>query len=279
MESISPPLSTDTFDVSGRSFLITGGTQGLGLAVAKLLKQQGACGRALVSRSAEKGVEVCKELADDNCTCIHIKADLGNAEEASSVIARAAKQLKEPISGVVNAAATTARGNLFSETAAGFDNQFAVNVRCPFLITQAASKHMIDHKVRGSIVNVSSCAAHGGAPFIMAYSASKAALVTMTKTHACELAPKGIRVNAVNMGWCFTDNEDKVQAAAKTANWLSEADAGAPLGRILRPQDVACTIVFLLSSASNMMTGSVIDHHPEFANGMISVFDEEGKGR
>jgi NAD(P)-dependent dehydrogenase (short-subunit alcohol dehydrogenase family) len=280
-DSLSPPLSCCSLSVVGRSFVITGGSQGLGLSVARLLKEQGAKGLALVSRSVDKGNQVCHELSDDSCCCVHIAADLSQAEEASSVVDKAANLLKHvgPISGVVNSAATTARGNLFTETADGFDQQFAMNTRAPFLITQAAAKHMIQHQVvGGSIVNIGSCAAHGGAPFVMAYSASKAALTAMTKTHAAELASKKIRVNAVNMGWTCTANEDALQRS-RNADWLEEADASVPLGRILRPQDVACTVVFLLSSASNMMTGSVLELHPEWADGMISLVDDETKGR
>ena len=280
--SLNPPLCKPTFDLSGRVFVITGGTQGLGLAIARTLKEQGASGLALVSRSVEKGTSACALLDDSNCRCIHIKADLGNASEACSVMATAAEQFKElaPISGVVNAAALTARGNLFTETADGFDRQMAVNVRAPFLITQAAAKHMVEHAVtNGSIVNIGSCAAYGGAPFVMAYSASKAALAAMTKTHATELASKQIRVNAINMGWCYTDNEDALQSARDGQQWIQAADAGVPLGRILRPEDTACTVAFLLSRASSMMTGSVLELHPEFPHGMISTVDDEEKGR
>ena len=78
----------------------------------------------------------------------------------------------------------------------------AINVRAPLLLTQALAKHMMECKIRGgSIVNISSVAAHGGAPFILAYSASKAALNCVTTNDAAELAPHGIRVNAINMGW------------------------------------------------------------------------------
>lgn len=279
--NLNPPLSTASLGVAGRSFLITGGTQGLGLAIARLLKEQGAIGLALVSRSADKGAAICQDLSDATCRCVHVQADLSQADDASSVIPRAVELLKDvaPITGVVNAAATTARGNLFTETAQGFDHQFAVNTRAPFLITQAAALHMIETKVvGGSIVNIGSCAAHGGAPFVMAYSTSKAALTAMTKTHAAELAPKKIRVNAVNMGWTYTENENDLQSSRNT-NWLEQADAGVPLGRILRPQDVACTVSFLLSDASRMMTGSVIELHPEWADGLISLVDDEEKGR
>jgi NAD(P)-dependent dehydrogenase (short-subunit alcohol dehydrogenase family) len=166
----NPPLSMPHLGVTGRVFVITGGTQGLGLAIARLLKGQGAAGLILVSRSQDKGKQACDELSSENCHCDWIKADLAQADEASSIIPKAVEAMKDvgPISGVVNAAATTARGNLMTTTAQDFDMQMAVNVRAPFLITQAAAKVM----TKGSIVNIASVAAHGGAPFIMAYSVS-----------------------------------------------------------------------------------------------------------
>ena len=274
-----PPLSTPQLNVTGRVFVITGGSQGLGKAIAFVLKGQGAKGLVLVSRSADKGMEARRELDGDGCTCVWIQADLSQSKEASAVIPKAVELMKSvgPISGVVNAAATTARGNLFTTTADDFDLQMAINVRAPFLITQAAAKHMIDSNVQGgSIVNIASCAAHGGAPFIMAYSAAKAALVVLTKNNAAQLAPHKIRVNAINMGWTFTDNEDVIQRSehAEGNNWLQHADKGVPLGRILRPQDAASTVAFLLSNASAMMTGTILELHPEWADGMISTSAE-----
>jgi NAD(P)-dependent dehydrogenase (short-subunit alcohol dehydrogenase family) len=188
-----------------------------------------------------------------------------------------------PISGVVNAAAITARGNLLTETAQGFDLQMAVNVRAPFLITQAAAQHMMEHKkvdgTLNSIVNICSVAAHGGAPFIMSYSASKSALVALTKNNAAQLAPHQIRVNAINMGWCLTDNEHALQKQQSSdgEEWSKQADQSVPLGRILRPRDVAATVAFLLSGASAMMTGSILELHPEFAEGMLSLSVDESE--
>lgn len=273
---LNPPFSTPQLSVTGRVFVITGGSQGLGLAIARLLKEQGAAGLVLVSRSKDKGEGACSELNGGGSICVWIQADLSEAEDTSSVISKAAEAMKDvgPISGLVNAAATTARGNLFTTTADDFDLQMNINVRAPFLITQAAAKHMIEAGVEGgSIVNIASCAAHGGAPFIMAYSSAKAALVVLTKNNAAELAPHKIRVNAINMGWTLTDNEDKIQQTEHPdgANWLQSADAGVPLGRILRPQDVATTVLFLLSDASAMMTGSILELHPEWSDGMIST--------
>ena len=172
--SLIPPLSPVSFSVEGRAFLITGGTQGLGLAVARLLKEAGAKALVLVSRSMEKGKEAAAELCSEKCSTYHIQADLSNSAEVEAIFPKAEKLLGGTVvEGVVNAAATTARGNLFTTTADDFDFQMALNVRAPFLITQAAAKHITKHSKGGSIVNICSVAAHGGAPFIMAYSCSK----------------------------------------------------------------------------------------------------------
>eukprot|EP00957_Ditylum_brightwellii_P126826 9667631-Ditylum_brightwellii.AAC.1 len=94
--SLNPKLSATGLGVSGRVFVITGGTQGLGLAIARYLKGNGAAGLVLVSRSKEKGEKVCKELEENTCVVKFVAADLGNTEDASSVIAKAA----EAMSGV-----------------------------------------------------------------------------------------------------------------------------------------------------------------------------------
>uniref|UniRef100_A0A7S2HYS1 Ketoreductase domain-containing protein n=1 Tax=Helicotheca tamesis TaxID=374047 RepID=A0A7S2HYS1_9STRA len=284
MATLNPTLSATNLDVTGRVFVVTGGTQGLGLAIARFLKGNGAAGLVLVSRSQAKGEKVCKELQGDDgsCTVAFVSADLSKAEDASAVVPKAAEAMSGvgPISGLVNAAATTGRGNLLTTTAEDFDMQMALNVRAPFLVSQGVAKHMIENNVKGgSIVNICSVAALGGAPFIMAYSAAKAALSSMTKNNAAELAPKGIRVNGVNMGWCLTENEDKLQRQNSGDDWAEKADAGVPIGRILRPEDVAATVGFLLSDASAMMTGSVVGLHPEYSDGMLSLVADENEGR
>lgn len=98
----------------------------------------------------------------------------------------------------------------------------------------------------------------------------------MTKNNAAQLAPHKIRVNAINMGWTFTENEDVIQRSEHTAgkHWVQHADKGVPLGRILRPEDVASSVAFLLSNASAMMTGTILELHAEWADGMLSTSAE-----
>jgi NAD(P)-dependent dehydrogenase (short-subunit alcohol dehydrogenase family) len=115
-------------------------------------------------------------------------------------------------------------------------------------------------KKGGSIVNIISDTSHGGAPYIMAYSASKGALATLTKNNAHALRFDKIRVNGINMSWTLTPHEDQVQKRMGMGdNWLEKAESRQPFGRILRPADVAYLAAYLLGDQSEMMTGSLID--------------------
>jgi len=265
-----PPLSKPSFDVTGKNFIVTGGTQGLGLEIARQLKDCGAAKLALLSRSREKGEAAAAELTGGSCTATFVQADLGDASSCQAGGKQAIETLGQ-VHGLVNAAGITDRGNLMTTTVEEFDKQFNMNTRAPFLLTQAVSKHMIEKGVRGAVVNIGSIAAKGGAPFIMAYSASKAAVNVLAKNNAAELAPHGIRVNSIDMGWTATDNEAVLQAKNGGPNWLEKADSSVPLQRIMRPVDVACVACFLLSPASQMMTGTILDLHPDTMLGMLSM--------
>merc|ERR1711862_847541 len=138
---------------------------------------------------------------------------------------------------------------------------------------------MIEKSIKGAIVHISSIAAKGGAPFITSYSASKAALNVLMQNNAAELAPHGIRVNSVNMGWTLTENENALQTKNGGPDWLTKAEASTPLGRIMRPVDVACTACFLLSPAAEMMTGNAVDLHPDTPIGLLSTKTEDSLER
>merc|ERR1719161_3430794 len=274
-----PPLSVPSFEVSGQNFIVTGGTQGLGLEIARQLCKTGASKIALLSRTRSKGEEAAAALSCATCTAYFVEADMANPASLQAAAAEAIKVLGGRVDGLINAAGTTERGNMMDTTVDMFNTQFDINTRAPFLLSQAVAKHMIECKSRGSIVNISSIAAKGGAPFIMAYSASKAALNVLTANNAAELAPYGIRVNAINMGWTYTDNENALMVKKGGPDWLPKADASLPLKRLLRPTDVACTALFLLSPASAMTTGNCYDLHPDTALGMLSLKTEDSLER
>jgi len=268
----APPLSTPSLSLASKNFVVTGGTQGLGLEIAKQLKVLGAARIAVLSRSQDKGEAVAKEMSTQDCIVQFVQADMTDVDSILNAAAESIKALNNHVDGLINAAGTTERGNLLETTVEGFNRQFDTNTRAPFFMTQAIAKHMIAEKIQGSIVNIGSIASKGGAPFISAYSASKAAVDCITKNNATELAPYGIRVNAISMGWTYTENENKLMLA-KTGGkeWLSEVEPGLPMRRIMHPVDVACTVCFLLSPAAQMTTGNIYDLHPDTALGMLST--------
>ena len=109
----------------------------------------------------------------------------------------------------------------------------------------------------GSVVNIITMSSHGGQPDLTAYSASKGALVTLhPQRRPTRLQADRIRVNGLNIGWTATEGEHAVQGGG---DWLAEADASRPFGRLLRPDDIAPMVTHLLSDAAEMVTGSVMD--------------------
>jgi transaldolase len=262
-------LSTPTFRVDGRSFIVTGSTSGLGREIARCLARQGARGVLIHGTSMQRGAEVVESIKKEcpECKVVFQAADLHDAKQCASLVP-AAEQAFGTIDGLVNSAATCfPRGTLEDTSLELWDGMFHLNTRAVFLVTQAVAQHMKHHKVQGSIVNIASIAAQGGAPWITAYSASKAAVVSMTKTNAFELRPHAIRVNAINMGWCLTDKEMQGQNSWKGEDWLTKAEQQHPMGRLMRPVDVAGTVGHLLSDAATMLTGAIIDFAPEQITG------------
>ena len=268
-----PPLSKQPAyrTLEGKVVIVTGGTSGLGRCIAIDCAKAGARGVLVTGRDAARGEEVRKKINREWTTngAAFVAVDLGD-ENAATKIMDAAVAAFGTVDLLVNsAAACFPRGDLETTTPELWDTMMATNVKAPFLLTQAFARHVKARRARGAVVNIGSCAAHGGAPFILAYSCSKAALACFTKNTAAELRPHGIRVNQVNMGWCYTEAEDRGQSATNP-NWLSEADAASPSGRILRPEDTAASVLHLLSEASAMVTGAILDISPDMLPGIMS---------
>jgi NAD(P)-dependent dehydrogenase (short-subunit alcohol dehydrogenase family) len=162
---------------------------------------------------------------------------------------------------LVNSAAITDRGTLIDTSPELTMPCFAVNTRAPFFLMQDAAKIMIRERIEGAMVNILSMSAHGGQPFIIAYSGSKGALATLTKNAAFSLLKNRIRVNGLAIGWMDTPAEDHIQKTYHNApdDWLARAEAEKPFGRLLKPAEVARAVAYLASEESGMMTGSIID--------------------
>ena len=246
--------------LDGKVAVVTGGTQGLGEAVARLFAARGVRGLAIRGRNTERGRAVAADLARQGCRAEFVRADLAVMDDTRAVMAAADRAFGR-VDVLVNAAGITDRGTLFDTSPELFDRMFAVNTRAPFFLMQDAAEIMRRERIEGAIVNILSMSAHGGQPFITAYSGSKGALATLTKNAAFSLMPWRIRVNALNIGWMNTPGEDRIMRLNHGAEdgWLEKAAAAQPFGRLLEPVEVARACAFLASAESGLMTGAVID--------------------
>lgn len=255
----------------GKAIIITGSTAGLGKEIARCAVLADARGVLVCGRNCARGEAVVAELRALAPSCV-VEFQAGDMALPADVEATAIAAIKAfgTVEGLVNSAAICfPRGNLETTTLELWESMLRTNLTGPFLITKHVTAAMKAAGHGGSIVNIGSNCAYGGAPFIMAYSVSKGALQVLTKNNAAELRGARIRVNQINMGWCRTDAENAGQIAEKGEGWLAEADASSAVGRILRPIDTAASVIHLLSDASAMVTGAVIDISPDVILGML----------
>lgn len=255
------PTSSAPIDLDGRVVVVTGGTQGLGAATARLAAERGAAGVVLVGRDLARGEDAAATLQQETgAEAMFVGVDLGDADAAERVMAAVDARFGV-VHGLVNAAAETDRGSVWDTTAQLVDRLMAVNVRAPLLLLQGAARIMKREGVAGSIVNIGSVASYGSEVFLLPYATSKGALHAMTRNAAFALMRDRIRVNLLNPGWMDTPAEDAIQRRYHGAgdDWLERAEAVQPFGRLLKPIEVARGICFLLSDESGMMTGACLD--------------------
>jgi NAD(P)-dependent dehydrogenase (short-subunit alcohol dehydrogenase family) len=241
--------------------IVTGGAQGIGFAIARRLVAEGCRKLVLVGRSEEKGRKAVAELSASGADVRFVSADLGKVEDCRRVIDVSLSAFGT-INALANAAGSSERGSLLDTSPEVFDRLFAINVRGPFFLMQGMVKALADAGEPGSIVNVLSMSGHGGQPFLAPYSSSKGALATLTKNVAYGFRSKRIRCNAVLPGWMDTPGEDEVQKKWHGASddWLAKAEAAAPMGQLVKPDQLADLVCYLLSPHSGVITGSLIDY-------------------
>ncbi|WP_421915055.1 SDR family oxidoreductase [Mesorhizobium sp.] len=246
--------------------IVTGGAQGIGFAVAEALVDEGCRALALVGRSQEKGDKAVAHFKKKGVDAIFISADVAKVADCKRAVATAISHFGT-INALVNAAATSARGSLVETSEELFDTIFATNVRGPFFLMQGVVAHLLEKKAAGSIVNVLSMSAHCGQSFLTAYSTSKGALMTLTKNVANAHRGNRIRSNAVLPGWMDTEGEDLVQKKWHDApdDWLAKAEAAQPMGQLVKPDQLARLISYMVSPQSGVMTGSLVDYDQSIA--------------
>jgi NAD(P)-dependent dehydrogenase (short-subunit alcohol dehydrogenase family) len=240
--------------------VITGGTQGLGEAVAHLFVDRGCTGIVIVGRNAERGNKVKAALEAKGAKAVFVAADLTKLDQTRTVMPACEKAFGK-VDFLINSAALTDRGTIWDTTEARYDEIMDANVKAPFFLMQDALLLMRKTKTKGAIVNILSMSAHGGQDFISAYCTSKGALATLTRNVAYSVMNYHIRVNGLNIGWMDTPGEDRIVKTYHDGKdgWLKDAEAGRPFGRLLKPTEVARACAYLCSEESGLMTGSIID--------------------
>ncbi len=240
-----------------RIALVTGSTSGIGRGIAEHFASLGA--RVVVhGRQERQAREIVERLTRDGRQAAFVVADLAEIEACRRVV-RFTIDTFGGIDVLVNNAASTTRGYIEDVAVELWDEIMHVNLRAPFLCLQEAVKSM---KARGggSIVNIGSVNAYIGEPKLGPYSVSKGGMMTLTRNAASTLNRYRIRVNQINVGWTLTEGEDRVKRAeGKGGEWLEEAVATRPFGRLLSPRDVAVAAAYFASDDSALVTGAVMD--------------------
>lgn len=255
-----PQASPFGRDLDGKVALVTGASQGLGEAIAREFADRGLRSLLLTGRNPARGEAVAESLRAAGCDARFHRADLADMKSVRQIVP-AAELAFGRLDILVNAAGDTDRGSIFDTTPELYERIMAVNLRAPFFLIQDTAELMRRQGIEGAIVNIQSMSAHGGQPFLSAYSVSKGALAVLTKNAAYGLLKHRIRVNGLNIGWMATPGEDAIMKLRHDAkdDWLEEAAAGQPFGRLIDPREVAKAVAYLASAESGLMTGANID--------------------
>ena len=238
-----------------KSIIVTGATSGIGRAAAEAFGRDGGS-VVLVGRSEALLAEVATAVRDAGGRAVACRADV-TASDAPDRIVEAALTSFGHIDVLVNAAGVIATGALEATTDEIWDTMMAVNLRAPFRLMRAAAPHLTARK--GSVVNVSSVNGLRSFPGVLAYCVSKAGVDHLTRCAAIEMAPLGVRVNAVNPGVTVTNlHRRSGMDDARYEAFLERSKETHPLGRPGQPEDIAALILFLASDRASWMTGETI---------------------
>lgn len=230
--------------------LVTGAAQGIGFACAEVLAEDGF--QVMIADIQEEAVKKAAETLGNGAAAY--VCDMGDSEQILAMFDQIEKE-HGPVSVLVNNAGIANPTDFLEVTEAQFKKIIDVNLTGTFVALQRAAKTMVEKKIQGSIVNMTSINAQVAIPAIAAYCSSKGGVMQLTKASALALASHGIRVNAVGPGSINTEMMAGVNANPEAMkNVLSRT----PLGRIGTPREIGTTVAFLASDKASYITGETI---------------------
>ena len=240
----------DAFRIDGKVALVTGGTKGIGGAIAQALAEAGA-DVAVVSRQGDPGIE--KAILSTGKRYLHCPADLTKRNETRAVIPAVFEKMGD-LDILVNNAGICPRASALEFSEADWDATLEINLTANFILSQGAAKLMVKKK-QGKIITVASILAFQGGINIPAYTASKHGLVGLTKAFSNAWAGEGINVNAIAPGYFATGFTKALQEDKDRYELIQKR---IPAGRWGVPNDIAGAVVFLASSASDFIHGTIL---------------------
>jgi NAD(P)-dependent dehydrogenase (short-subunit alcohol dehydrogenase family) len=246
-------MTDSLFDVSQQVVLVSGGTRGIGRALAEGFYQRGAT-VVVTGREAAVAEQAAGEIAaTGKGRCLGLGCDVAKSDQLQPLVDRIVKDCGR-IDTLLNVAGVNRRKRSETVTEEDFDFIMDTNFKGAFLLSQAVGRHMLD-RGKGNQINVVSLNNFAPLPWVLPYASSKAAMGHMTRTLAAEWGPRGIRVNAIAPGFILTDLSKKLWSDPTMQAWNA---ANTPLKRLGDPKDLVGAAIFLASDASAFMTGQIV---------------------
>lgn len=264
-------MPDELFSVAGQVVLVSGGSRGIGRAIAEGFARRGAT-VIITGREPAGLAQTAREICPPGGTVRGLVCDVADPQAIERLTDQAIQEFGQ-VDTLLNVAGVNRRMLAERLSEADYDYILGINLKGPFLLSLAIGKHMLQ-RGRGNQINIVSLNNERPLKGVMPYAVSKAGLGHMTRSLALEWGPRGIRVNAIAPGFILTDLTRKLWSQPKMQEW---GQTNTPLRRLGQPEDMIGAAVFLASAASAFMTGQILYVDGGFGCGLNWPIDFEGQ--